>query len=120
MNEPQPTWPARNAKDLPLGKEETREKPSTRALAQLLEEQRQCWRQGRGVRAETYLQQQPALRADREAVLDLIYHEILLREAAGEVPQLDEYRQRFPEFAADLTLQFEVDRALDLRLLTAT
>jgi tetratricopeptide (TPR) repeat protein/tRNA A-37 threonylcarbamoyl transferase component Bud32 len=61
---------------------------------------------------ETYLAEAPSLRADIQAVLDLIYHEIVLREEAGESPQLEEYLRRFPELAAELTLQFEVEGAL--------
>ena len=41
--------------------------------------------------------QQPELRADPEAVLDLIYNEIVLREEAGESPRLEEYLRRFPD-----------------------
>ena len=53
-----------------------------------------------------------AYRADRELVLDLICHELLLRERRGESPDPDEYLRRFPEFAEDLRTQFEVRRAL--------
>ena len=66
---------------------------------------------------ETYLAQQPALQADAEAILDLIYNEIVLREEAGESPRLEEYLRRFPELAPQLELQFEVERALGAKTL---
>jgi serine/threonine-protein kinase len=69
---------------------------------------------------ETYLQQQPALRSDSDKVLDLIYQEILLREEEGERPLLAEYCQRFPHLADQLALQFELDGALDSKLLAAS
>ena len=85
-------------------------------LAQVLHEQRQRWRQGERVLVEAYLEKQPTLRSDRGITLDLIYNEILLREEDGDKPLLDEYRQRFPTLAGELTMQFEVDRALDSEL----
>jgi serine/threonine-protein kinase len=82
-------------------------------LDQVLKEQRQRWRQGERVLVESYRDAQPALCAERDVLLDLIYNEILLREEDGEQPRLEEYRQRFPQFAEELALQFEVDGALD-------
>lgn len=82
-------------------------------LEQLLEEQRQRWRQGARVPVEAYRDEQPALCAAHEVLLDLIYNEILLREEDGDRPRLEEYRQRFPQLGEALVLQFEVDRALD-------
>ncbi len=62
---------------------------------------------------ETYLAQHPAVRSDTQAVLDLIYNEIVLREETGESPPLEEYLRRFPELAAELRLQFEVEQAIE-------
>ena len=59
-------------------------------------DQRQRWHQGDRILVEAYLEKQPALLADANAVLDLIYNEIVLR-AAGEIPHLDEYRSAFPD-----------------------
>jgi tetratricopeptide (TPR) repeat protein/tRNA A-37 threonylcarbamoyl transferase component Bud32 len=81
-------------------------------LALVLKHQRRAWRRSEAVPVEAYLEQQPALRADAQAVLDLIYNEIVLREESGESPQLEEYLRRFPELAAELALQFEVERAI--------
>src|SRR5262245_14734737 len=77
-------------------------------LALLLKHQRAAWRRGQRVLAETYLTQQPALKADAQAVLDLIYNEILLREEIGESPHVNEYLIRFPNLADDLKLQFDI------------
>src|SRR5215469_15033708 len=81
--------------------------PDRPMLALLMAYQRRSWRRGERTPVEEYLAQQPQLQGDAQAVLDLIYHEIVLREEAGESAQLDEYQQRFPELAADLKLQFE-------------
>ena len=53
----------------------------------------------------------PELRADAEAVLDLIYHEVLLRRRAGEEPGGSEYLGRFPALSGPIGQLFEVDGA---------
>jgi eukaryotic-like serine/threonine-protein kinase len=83
-------------------------------LALLLKHQRRAWSQGERVLVETYLDEQPQVRADVQAVLDLIYNEIMLREEAGESPQLEEYLDRFPELDTELRLQFELERAMSV------
>jgi serine/threonine-protein kinase len=75
-------------------------------------DQRWRWHRGERVLVETYLEQQPALAGDADAVLDLIYNEVILRERAGETPRLEEYLDRFGDFAAQLRLQFEMDGAM--------
>jgi tetratricopeptide (TPR) repeat protein len=84
----------------------------------LLDEQSRRWRQDERVPVEALLSRQPALADDAEAVLDLIYHEILLRRRRGETPVLDEYLPRFPHLAGTLPLLFEVERALQSGLLS--
>src|SRR5262249_61549352 len=69
------------------------------------------WRKGEPLRAEDYLRRHPELAGDADAALDLIYHEVLLRERRGESPQLDEYLARFPHLAGPLRFQFEVHQA---------
>jgi serine/threonine-protein kinase len=78
----------------------------------IIREQQERWRHGERVLVESFLERQPGLGSDRNAALDLIYHEIVLREQRGERPQVEEYRERFPQFAGELALQFEVDCAL--------
>src|SRR5262249_31009066 len=73
------------------------------------------WQAGERIPAEAYLERHPALQADVEGALELIYHEVLLREGQGEAPQLDEYLARFPQFAERLRLLFQVHRALEAR-----
>jgi WD40 repeat protein/tetratricopeptide (TPR) repeat protein len=74
----------------------------------------QCrrWRQGERVLVESYVERDPALRADREGLLDLIFNEFVLREQDGESPRAEEYIERFPQLAAELRVQFAIDHAL--------
>jgi WD40 repeat protein len=74
----------------------------------LLDDQSRRWRQGQGLAVEEYLRRQPALQDDPELLLDLIYHEIALRERAGDQPRFDEYRSRFPNLAGPLQALFEI------------
>jgi serine/threonine protein kinase/formylglycine-generating enzyme required for sulfatase activity len=70
------------------------------------------WRKRVGLPAEAYLEQLPEVRGDREETLVLISGEIKLRRELGESPALEEYQQRFPEFADDIALQFSLHRIL--------
>ena len=70
------------------------------------------WQRGDRVSVEAVLARFPHLADDDNAVLDLIYNEVVLREAAGEKPALADYVGRFPRLADQLRLQFEVDQAL--------
>jgi WD40 repeat protein/serine/threonine protein kinase len=81
-------------------------------LERVLADQRVCWGRGQRVPAEVYLERHPSLRGDADALLELLYHEILLREGRGEAPRLDEYVARFPGLAGQLRQQFEVHQAL--------
>jgi serine/threonine-protein kinase len=76
-------------------------------------DQRRRWQQGERILVESYLEQQPTLQADPEGLLDLIYNEMVLREEHGDSPRLEEYLQRFPQFATQLRLQFQVHQALE-------
>src|SRR5262245_31851790 len=84
------------------------ETPVTLLRAEL----RQRWQRGDRVPVEAYLERLTALRADGEAVLDLIYQEILLRQEAGEAPRLEAYLARFPQLAGQLRLLFQVHEGL--------
>jgi WD40 repeat protein len=81
-------------------------------LPHLLERQRQCWQDGAGVPAEALLRQWPEVAARPEMALDLIYHELVIRERRGERPDLEEYVRRFPEHAEQLRRQFLLGGAL--------
>jgi WD40 repeat protein/serine/threonine protein kinase len=54
------------------------------------------------------LERLPALRNDTEGVLDLIVHELSLRERAGEAPKVAEYLARFPSLAGLLEPQLQL------------
>jgi serine/threonine protein kinase/predicted Zn-dependent protease len=82
------------------------------SLEVLLDEQSQCWLRGERLPVEAYLAVHPDLRGDAGALLDLIYHEILLRTRHGDRPALAEYLGRFPQFGAELRAQFDVHHAL--------
>ncbi len=86
--------------------------PPAQVAAVLRVDQRERWQAGERILAETYLQQHPQVRADPEAVLDLIFNEFLLRERLGERPGPEEYRRRFPEHAAVIEQQIDLHRAL--------
>jgi serine/threonine-protein kinase len=78
-------------------------------------DQRRRWQAGERVPAEDYLRRHPALAADPDAALDLIFHEFLLREERGERPAADEFLHRFPGHADGLRAQIELHRALETR-----
>jgi hypothetical protein len=88
------------------------------AAVVLLMDQQVRWRRGEHVLVEAYLAQQPHLRDASEVVLELILHEVLLRQECGETPTAAEYQQRFPHLAEQLAIQFEVEQAIDGSSLT--
>jgi WD40 repeat protein len=57
------------------------------------------WARGERPTVEDYLQQHPHLRDNAEAVCALLHHEYLLRQHAGEQPDLDAFAGRFPALA---------------------
>jgi WD40 repeat protein/tRNA A-37 threonylcarbamoyl transferase component Bud32 len=99
--------------DPAAGNEPTsRDTASVAACDAVLAEQDVRWQRGERVLVETLLQQQPALQADTEAVLHLVYNEVLLREARGERPRPEEYLVRFPHLATQIQEQFALHAAL--------
>ena len=81
-------------------------------LEHLKQDQRQRWREGRPGAIEDYLRQHTSLAEQTEAVLELIYTEVLLREQQGETPKLEEYSSRFPHLADELAMQFQAHELL--------
>src|SRR5260370_17814323 len=75
----------------------------------------QSLRWGRGERplVEDYLLAHPQLAGDDDRLLDLLNHEVLLREARCEAVALDEYLRRFPRLAGALRGMFEVHALLE-------
>jgi serine/threonine-protein kinase len=81
-------------------------------LAQLRADQSQRWGQGERVPVESYLKQHPELLSDPNALLELVYAEVLLRLDAGDTPTLDEYLSRFPAQADHLRRRWVAHRIL--------
>jgi tetratricopeptide (TPR) repeat protein len=84
-------------------------------IEQLCSHQRQDWQDGRRCAVEEYIAHRPDLIADSDAILDLVYNEIVLREALGDRPGLEEYLRRFPALDAELRRQFDIHRLLETR-----
>src|SRR3989442_1320854 len=87
----------------PLGQDPALPGPVQPLVARLLVDQRRRWQQGERVLVEAYLEQYPSLQGNVEALLDLIYNEVILREEHGEIPQPAGYQARFPVLAALVT-----------------
>jgi hypothetical protein len=85
---------------------------AAQVLAVVLVDQRERWLHGEHSGAEQYLALAPALQANLEHTIQLIYGEFLLREELGETVTLEEYAARFPAYAERLKLQVELHRAL--------
>jgi WD40 repeat protein len=79
----------------------------------LLDDQSVRWGRGERIVVETYLERHPLLKDDTEAVLDLIHHEVVLRQYEGERPAVEDYVGRFPWLRQSLHRQFEVHAAID-------
>jgi hypothetical protein len=86
--------------------------PLPQLVEALREDQARRWRAGQRLLAEAYLDAFPALAGSAEDALVLIWGEALLRFERGAAPSLDEYRIRFPQHAAALAVQFELQRYL--------
>src|SRR5215471_14145804 len=65
------------------------------------------------ISVETLLLQHPELHQDPEAVVDLIYQEVLLRKEKGQPPTLPALLARFPQYEAALRDQLELDELLE-------
>jgi eukaryotic-like serine/threonine-protein kinase len=77
----------------------------------LLAAQRERWARGERITVEQFIAQQPELRNESDALLDLIYGEFVLRRNEGERPAVAEFVGRFPKLADAIRMQFEVDDA---------
>ena len=73
----------------------------------MLWQQSQSWRHGKGTRTEEFLDCYPALFTDGELVLDLIYSEYLLNRKIDPTTTLEQFSQRFPNYADQLRQQVE-------------
>jgi WD40 repeat protein len=106
--------PGRTRQDSGPQRESTAENlPPAERLAR---EQRERWKQGERLRVEDYLATEPSLRGDENAVLDLLFRELQLREEDGEAPDVEELVGRFPELGPRIRQQFALHLALHSRL----
>ncbi len=76
-------------------------------------ELRSRWKAGQRDSLEALGPQFAQLSGNSEHLLDLIYHEILIREEFGEIPRLEDYSLRFPEYVDRLHRLFAVHGALE-------
>jgi len=72
-------------------------------------DQSERWQSGSGVPAERYFELLPELRDDQEDALVLVCGEARARREAGQLVSLGDFERRFPELAAELAIQFELD-----------
>jgi WD40 repeat protein len=86
---------------------------SDSVLDRFQEELRRRLALGESVRIEDYrIGEFATLFDDTDRMLDLLYYEVMLREERGEAPRVEEYLERFPEFAGPIRDLFEVHQAL--------
>lgn len=78
-----------------------------------IQELQNQWSDGRRTRVEDLLPQFAGLRSDNDALMDLIYSEVLLREDAGDTVDEAEYKSRFPQLKEAISRQFQLHRVLD-------
>lgn len=86
---------------------------SSELISIVLVDQHQQWMRGNAVVAEGYIERFPWIQMDRSAALDLIYREYLLREQYGQVQTDEQFIERFPEFAEQLSLQLQIHRLVE-------
>lgn len=82
------------------------------SIDELHAEQERRWLGGDRALVESILESYPRLGDDPDTLLDLIYHEFLLRERLGEWPTLEEYLARFPGCGAELQRQIDFHRVI--------
>ncbi len=91
-----------------MGQDDGITPPTVPSVEALLDEQSGCWQAGRPIGVEDFLERRPGLRDEPDSLLDLIVHEVSLRERAGESPEPEEYLRRFPWLAGLLEPQLEL------------
>src|SRR4051812_46655996 len=64
-------------------------------------------RAGHDRRAETLIAAYPAVAADTEAALELVYTEFVVRQDLGQNPDPSSWLDRFPQWRADLEQMFQ-------------
>jgi hypothetical protein len=67
---------------------------------------------GEDCRTEEFFATFPALAANVNTAIEMIYAEFAARREAGQKPARDDFYRRFPQWQAELRIQFEVDEKL--------
>lgn len=86
---------------------------------EILEKQRKSWQRGKPLAVEEILRSS-SHQDNRDALLDLIYNEIVVQEELGLNPSFDGYLKRYPHLEEELELHFEVHQAVNQQLLLET
>ena len=83
-------------------------------LDELLERQHRSWADNEPISIENLLSDSVGLTQGSDAIVDLIYAEVLIREQRGEHPSKEDYVSRFPKLSDAIERQFQVHGALEL------
>ncbi len=82
-------------------------------IEMLVGELRSRWKSGKRVGIEALGSAVEQVSRNEEQLLDLIYHEVLIREEFGEKPTLEDFTARFPQHADRLQRLFAVHGAIE-------
>ncbi|MCX7422135.1 MAG: serine/threonine-protein kinase [Planctomycetia bacterium] len=82
-------------------------------IEMLAGELRTRWKSGKRVGVEQLGTAFAQLSRNEEQLLDLIYHEVLIREEFGEKPKLEDFATRFPQHVDRLQRLFAVHGAIE-------
>ena len=82
-------------------------------IEMLAGELRSRWRSGQRVSIETLGAAFAQVAKNEEQLLELVYHEVLIREEFGEKPTVDDFTARFPQHVERLQRLFAVHGAIE-------
>lgn len=83
--------------------------PFSDEMSILISQQDLSWQKGEPLSIEQLYATLQSKSADGRELLDFICNEVYLRQLNGETPALEDYQQRFPEFAKVIAIQWKVD-----------
>ncbi len=90
------------------------------SIGAIWEQMRLAWSQGRPLAAEHFLSPAFLTQCGTTGAVDIIYGEYALAEAAGAAPSESEFLRRFPQYAAELSKQLSLHRAIQEMSLETT
>jgi serine/threonine protein kinase/Flp pilus assembly protein TadD len=82
-------------------------------LGSLVAEMARAWNAGERLLVEDVLLRHPELQEDPEAIAELLYEEVSLRERQGERVSLSALRRRFPQWQGPLEMMLECRRLFE-------